>query len=129
MRLLFAISALLLMAVSCRKSTRSEGLALRENSCKTVNVGGQDVRICFEELTEDSRCPANANCVWEGAAKGRFKLTVNTSSSTFELATLTMTPHYQNEIVALGYKVRLINILPYPGTGGGDVSADVEVTQ
>ncbi len=129
MRLLIALSALLMMAVSCKKSLHSEGLAIRENGCKTVNVGGQDVRICFEELTEDSRCPANANCIWEGAAKGRFKLTVNTSSATFELATLTMTPHYQNEIVALGYKVRLINILPYPGTGGGDVSADVEVTQ
>lgn len=129
MRLLFFFSALLLMAVSCKKNFQHEGLALRENSCKVLNIGSQDVKICFEELTEDSRCPANANCVWEGAAKGRFKLTVNNSSATFELATLTFSPHYQNEVVALGYKVRLVNIFPYPGTGGGEVTADVEITQ
>ncbi|MGZ5286617.1 MAG: hypothetical protein ACXWB9_05500 [Flavisolibacter sp.] len=129
MRLLFVLSAILFMAVSCKKSREYEGLAIKENNCKTVHIGGQDVKICFEELTEDSRCPANANCVWEGAAKGRFKLSVNTSSSTFNLATLTLPPHYQNEAVALGYKIKLLNVFPYPGTGGGTTTADVEITQ
>ena len=129
MRLLFFFSALLLMAVSCKKNFQHEGLALRENSCKVLNIGSQDVNICFEELTEDSRCPSYANCVWEGAAKARFKLTVNNSSTTFELATLTFSPHYQNEVVALGYNVRLVNVFPYPGTGGGEVTADAEITQ
>ncbi|MBN2263032.1 MAG: hypothetical protein JW735_08970, partial [Prolixibacteraceae bacterium] len=28
----------------------------------------------FDELMEDSRCPMNANCVWEGNAKIRLSL-------------------------------------------------------
>lgn len=129
MRLLIAISALLMLAVSCKKSREYEGTGLRENSCKTLNIGGQNVNICFEELVEDSRCPANVNCIWQGVAKGRFKFTVNNNSAIFNLSTLTFAPHYQNEVMVSGYKIKLINIFPYPGTGGGNPSADVEITQ
>jgi hypothetical protein len=32
------------------------------------------LRITFDDVLEDSRCPADVVCVWEGRARGRFEL-------------------------------------------------------
>lgn len=43
-------------------------LGMKEKAENTAN----DLTIQFLEVTEDSRCPTNTDCVWEGQAKINF---------------------------------------------------------
>jgi len=36
---------------------------------QTASVAGTDTRLTFSEVREDSRCPTDVTCVWEGDAK------------------------------------------------------------
>ena len=59
---------------------------------ESVGVEQRNVVIEFERVLEDSRCPMNARCVWEGnariaikasaAAPGRYELNTSTRFST-----------------------------------------------
>ncbi|MCQ8180175.1 hypothetical protein NP603_03545 [Methylomonas sp. SURF-1] len=42
----------------------------------TVTVDGEDLRIKFKAVSEDSRCPANAVCMWAGNARIELEIVV-----------------------------------------------------
>src|SRR5688572_17802101 len=50
----------------------SSGVALGEEftlyAGEFARIKGEDIAIHFEEVTEDSRCPITAECVWAGQA-------------------------------------------------------------
>lgn len=41
---------------------------------KEASIKGADLRIGFEDVIEDNRCPLDVNCVWEGQAEILVKL-------------------------------------------------------
>ena len=43
-------------------------------STQRFEVNGQQVDVTFEQIIEDSRCPKDVVCVWEGQAKLQFAL-------------------------------------------------------
>ena len=45
-------------------------------STQRFEVNGQQVDVTFEQIVEDSRCPKDMVCVWEGQAKLQFALSV-----------------------------------------------------
>ncbi|NBO38183.1 hypothetical protein EBU99_06340 [bacterium] len=45
-------------------------------SASRFNVNGQQVDVTFEKVLEDSRCPRDVVCVWEGQARLQFKINV-----------------------------------------------------
>jgi hypothetical protein len=55
---------------------------LKDASSKTLKLGqtlqysvnGQAVDVTFVSILEDSRCPKNVVCIWEGQAKLQFKV-------------------------------------------------------
>ncbi|MDB5188083.1 MAG: hypothetical protein JWO50_603 [Candidatus Kaiserbacteria bacterium] len=63
-------------------------------------VTGLGVTITPIEVVEDSRCPANVNCIWAGTVKVRTKITsaMGTSEMVLELGVPTTT---EAEIVTL----------------------------
>ncbi|HEY0354937.1 MAG TPA: hypothetical protein VGC29_01965 [Flavisolibacter sp.] len=124
-----AIILLAVGSVSCKKDLESQQTMVELNQCSEKTFGSETVKICYEAIVEDSRCPANANCAWQGVAKARFTIEVNGTGKTIELSTLTLKPQYQNKISALGYDFRLINLHPYPGTGGGQDQAEIEISK
>jgi hypothetical protein len=80
-----------------------------------VTLKRQGLRIKLAEVKEDSRCPADVECVWAGNAAVRFEvslpgrrsrrsLTLNTNSSS---ATAEDNNYH-------GYKIRLLDLKPYP---------------
>ena len=74
-----------------------------------VSVQNAGLKIVFQDVTEDSRCPEGAVCVWAGNA--RIQLGVN--DTTIALNT-TLDP----KLVFLGkYMVRLNSLSPYPMIG------------
>jgi hypothetical protein len=103
---------------SCSKSgneLREGTIELKFSDCENGNIAGDDLKLCFNAVVSDSRCPANAVCIWEGAATA-FSFTKNGDTHRFNLSTITMKPNYTKDTVIAGYKIEFINLSPYPGT-------------
>jgi hypothetical protein len=82
-------------------------------------ITGEDLRISFEEVTEDSRCPKNVECVWEGQARYALLFTLGEAS---ERAVLTEPgAGGQAKINVFDYEVKAA-LEPYPQDPG-----DIEV--
>ncbi|MDI1243446.1 MAG: hypothetical protein PSX80_16150 [bacterium] len=64
---------------------------------KEVTAAG-GLKIAFVELVEDSRCPADVQCVWAGNAKIKVRVTKNGKSQVVELEMVTkgMRPNFGN---------------------------------
>jgi hypothetical protein len=77
---------------------------------ETASVPGSDVSITFRSVTEDSRCPLDVTCVWEG--NGRVALTLSSAddSEDAELNT-TVQPR---QIDFAGMRIVLASLAPYP---------------
>lgn len=77
MRTLFLFLSLTFLLTSCEKEVfeLSEEVAIGHNSSiliQTVDSGQIDVR--YTELLEESRCPPDVICAWEGFVKIKVKL-------------------------------------------------------
>ena len=119
--------AIVMMAHSCSKKDveLKEGtLEIALKRCGSGEIGGDNVRLCFDSLISDSRCPANAICIWQGTATARFSLTKNNETKTFVLSTLSQPPAYTKDTILSGYKIEFLNLSPYPGTVATPVPAD-----
>jgi hypothetical protein len=80
---------------------------------KTAALGGSTSRITFREVREDSRCPANAVCIWAGDAK--IEIVVTRGEGAGESKILSLSPP-NNEGRLGDLFVRFVGLAPYPGT-------------
>lgn len=82
---------------------------------KEIGVGDsvllKGVKVTFQHVVEDSRCPVGASCIWAGRFVGQFDLKTDTD-------------HLQHEIVLGGdevsidsYVVSLEDVSPHPQEG------------
>jgi hypothetical protein len=87
----FALAACVLMLTACAAAPPSRPpvkageeftLALGES----VGVESKGVLLSFDEVSEDSRCPMNARCVWEGNARIEVRVK-GAAASRYELNT------------------------------------------
>lgn len=78
-----------------------------------VRVGAHTVR--FLDVLEDSRCPANVTCVWQGRAVVRVQID---GGETMAIAIPHGIPSADHPSqLALGERsLAALNLLPYPGT-------------
>jgi hypothetical protein len=66
--------------------------------------------ICFDSVLNDSRCPPDAICIWEGNACVRFKFgQLNEEPVLFNLNTHNM---FTRDTVLGGYRFKLLNVYP-----------------
>ena len=118
---------LILMANSCSKKDvelREGTVEIALKRCGSGEIGGNNLRLCFDSLLSDSRCPANAMCIWQGTATAKFSFTKDNETASFVLSTLDMPPTYTKDTILMGYKIEFINLSPYPGTVPQPVPAD-----
>src|SRR5688572_22930596 len=105
---------------SCSKTTDkrlSEGtVELKLHESAEGRIKGDKVKLGFDAVVSDSRCPANAMCIWQGAATASFSFTKNGDTHHFNLSTITWKPEYTKDTIIAGYKIEFINLSPYPGT-------------
>ncbi|MEP6947138.1 MAG: hypothetical protein ABJA02_14555 [Acidobacteriota bacterium] len=87
----------------------------------TVKAGKQEaaprskLKIKFVEVTEDSRCPMGATCIWAGNAKVRVEVrNRGGGSKTFEVNT-TMGPKGERFD---GWAIDLVSLTPVPRADG-----------
>jgi hypothetical protein len=75
-------------------------------------VADKDLTVQFLEVTEDSRCPLDATCVWAGEVKVRLALSRGTEEPTRPEVR-------EGDAAALGpYRVVLVKVMPYPTSTG-----------
>lgn len=91
---------------------------------EAVQIDGTAVR--FDAIEEDSRCPENTTCVWEGRA--RVRLAVASESAVLTL------PHggaaqadEPAEATLAGLTVEVTALRPFPGSAEAQAGAPAEV--
>jgi hypothetical protein len=112
------IFVLLITIVSCDKPVENVQYTspfIELYHCADTSINGNSIRICFDSMVRDSRCPLNVNCVWQGEATIKLSLEVNGRKQTFQLSTLN-TPAYRNDTTIAGCKIKLLSVTPYPGS-------------
>ncbi len=73
---------------------------------QTISVDTLDVE--FLEI-DDSRCPSDVTCVWEGRASVTLHIYNQTQYQTMILTTNTLTTYHVDS-----YEITLLDVLPYP---------------
>lgn len=96
--------------------------AAKLNQPFTLKVGSKallspGVSVEFLEVMSDSRCPRSVQCIQAGEAIARVELSVSGQNRVLELGTNATVdkPAIAN---ALGYRVELQDLLPYPAVPG-----------
>jgi hypothetical protein len=73
-----------------------------------VTFGSEPLRLFFDEVVEDSRCPLQVTCVWEGNARLALRAQKGDSSALLDLNTR-LEPR---AATVLGYEVALERLEP-----------------
>lgn len=69
--LLVLIPAIFILTPGCSQADFSAKLGETSNLAvgQSVEIAGEDLLITFDGVSEDSRCPQGAACIWEGRAR------------------------------------------------------------
>ena len=86
----------------------------------TIEIANFDTRYNYEDklvlrmdsVLEDSRCPANVQCVWEGNARVDFILKQEGRSE--QIFTLNTFAGFLTDTTVNGIRFEMIDMLPYP---------------
>lgn len=90
-----------------------------------ARVQGTPVTIRFVGVAEDSRCPADVQCVWAGNAAARLVLSSSAGPSTDAALNTTLEPR---TVIFSGYRVRVVGVRPAPRSGVSIPAGDYVVT-
>jgi hypothetical protein len=101
---------------ACKKSRpeKSEYPFVYLDQCISRQYGSNKVRLCFDELVSDSRCPINALCITAGTAIAKFTFKTSDQTHFLTLATDTLNTTYPKDTTVSGYKIEFINWNPIP---------------
>src|SRR5262245_36607773 len=117
---------LLAMAVAFAQGAAPErelGRPFEMKPGESVTVQG--VRITFDGVTEDSRCPTGVQCVWAGDVAAAFELE---KSPDAVRVTLHTSGRFQQQAEFDSLVVRLEDVKPYPKLGQTIARADYRAT-
>ncbi|MEX0879167.1 MAG: hypothetical protein WD451_05480 [Thermoanaerobaculia bacterium] len=121
-----ALSAMILMG-SCGQAAPEARLG-EEWTLKPGQAGrirGEDLRIRFVSVTQDSRCPKGEQCIVAGNAA----IALEISRGDLEPVSFQLnTSEEPQEVVYEGYAARLVDLAPYPVTGRAINSVDYLAT-
>lgn len=78
---------------------------------RTVAVEGGRLKIKFEAVVDDSRCPQGVDCIWSGNAEVVLKVTTTDGKSATVKLNTNLNP---KEVDFHGYKIKLGRLSPYP---------------
>jgi hypothetical protein len=102
---------------------------------QTANVKDADLSLRFVNVTEESRCPSDVVCIWEGQISILIDLTQATDGRNLGHYILTIRgsngqgggDDLSTKIV-YGYLIRLVDVQPYPADTGGISPSDYSAT-
>ena len=98
----------------------SENFAVKDSAFIYLNEGENrffeefEMNITFKKMLEDSRCPTDVKCIWQGNAKAEIELTgTYTRPVTLELSTMNDAKKgFSNSKQFNGYLISLVEVSP-----------------
>jgi hypothetical protein len=103
--------------LQCTKDEATSNSLLEVNlsGSRKVNVNGATLQVAFRQLN-DSRCPTEAACIWQGEATASIELQ-ETSSTKQQVSLCLGACRNDSAFVQLGahtYLLKLLAVEPYP---------------
>ena len=124
-----ALVACLLLFPSCSDSpsgpTPSFDVRLTIPLGQTLGIEGTRLGVRFDAVVEDSRCPANAMCVWEGRAIVKVTLRGISHEATVDLHS--NVPALRSATLD-GVRIEWLRLDPYPYAGADQPAEEYRVT-
>ncbi|RMH70151.1 MAG: hypothetical protein D6675_10130 [Gemmatimonadetes bacterium] len=81
---------------------------------QTVHLKDTGLSLTFAEVVEDSRCPQQVECVWEGQVVIKLKLQASNNPPQ-EIELTLRAGHPESAVQTVGeYTIELLNVHPYP---------------
>jgi hypothetical protein len=115
--MLVAVCMLSIIAFSCKKESLSPGtFKLGESfelSLANPSADADDLSIYYINIEEDSRCPNNAVCIWEGRAVINFEFVAGRNSHNVQLIDRVGFPEMAKDTIEK-YIIHLESVDPYP---------------
>jgi hypothetical protein len=128
-----ALSICTLFACKKNKDGKSEYPFVYLNDCISKMYSHDNIRLCFNEIISDSRCPKGMYCIWEGAVVGKFTFSSNNKSHVLTLATNPLNLPVSKDTVVDGYRIEFIDLKPDREQGTipppSQVRAEVKITR
>jgi hypothetical protein len=113
-----AIVAVLASCAAVEPTIAAEpGVAFSLPVGKTAVINGSGTRITFNEVRNDSRCPADVTCVWAGDAE--VVVTISRNGSPDDTRILSFSPP-KNETTSGDLRIRLTDLAPVPRQSDGN---------
>ena len=130
----FLVALALLGALACGGNPAGPTVTLNEQFTlaprETASIRETSLRLEFVRVSGDSRCPADALCVWAGDAIVHLRVTGG-GSAEHELHTQAIGGH--TAVVHEGFRIELVELKPYPFSSKtiepGDYRAMLRVTR
>jgi len=112
-----------LSAISgCGKDEYKMGEEFSLSIGETASIKGEQLQIRFLEISEDSRCPRNVTCIWEGRAVAVIEIFQGDTSQQIMLIEQGLSESSAKEQFG-EYEFRF-RVLPYPGEAEVQISPD-----
>ena len=132
LRSIVAVAALVAGTVACSSPTEPGGAFHTEVTLRpgeVTAVASTPLRIGFERVAADSRCPATALCIQSGDALVVFNVSVGGSGAA-EIRLRTVGGTTGQDLLASvgGYELSIAGLQPYPETTTPIPSSDYRVT-
>ncbi len=109
---------LCLCFLACRKSAttsnNSNPVTVKLSECAAVQRPLGNLKICLDSLN-DSRCPLNANCIWEGCATAKLTVSINNKMYSFHLSTTKRAGFPPTDTTIANHHFQINKVLPFPG--------------
>ncbi len=92
-----------------------------------------DIKVCLDSVIEDSRCPQEVVCFWQGTAIAKFSITINDNEQPVTLSTFTRRGSPPSDTTLMGYKIEFLDLLPYPKVNSthdiSEYKAELKITR
>lgn len=123
-KILFPVALALLCSAAlynCKKTTEvihpngllGDTLTIGYNQIVTIDP--TNLKVAFKSMLGDSRCPITVECFWQGQVDVELQSTLGSATQVDSLTVgggiSASDPDFAT---AFGYKIRLIDVLPYP---------------
>ena len=109
------LCTMLFVMAACNSTTVSLGKEFSIRIGESVTIKGEQLKVRFLEVTEDSRCPKGVTCIWEGRVRCLVEITYRGSLDSVVLTEPGLT-NFPPEQSFHEYKLSY-HIEPYPQAG------------
>jgi hypothetical protein len=122
------IAVTVMLVAACGLSTgpaSEDAQDLELSAGEEIAIPGTVLRVGFIGVAEDSRCPIDVVCVWEGNAAVELGLTAGSGPTHQIVLNTGIDP---DAVDFMGVRVTLVGVSPYPREGQGIPPEDYVVT-